>query len=119
MEQKKSLLVSKLETSDDIEKVKFNDELKKLDMEIEAYKSTKQQYAKQLNDLIGAKNLEEMKEIEAVSANVDKITVKDQQDKVRSFKKILHFSDFRAMFSKLKMEWKELIGTILLDERSN
>jgi hypothetical protein len=42
MEQKKSLLVSKLETSDDIEKVKFNDELKKLDMEIEAYKSTKQ-----------------------------------------------------------------------------
>ena len=95
MEQKKSLLVSKLETSDDIEKVKFNDELKKLDMEIEAYKSTKQQYAKQLNDLIGAKNLEEMKEIEAVSANVDKITVKDQQDKIRSFKKILHFSDFK------------------------
>ena len=42
MEQKKSLLASKLETSDDIEKVKFNDELKKLDMEIEAYKSTKQ-----------------------------------------------------------------------------
>jgi hypothetical protein len=95
MEQKKSLLVSKLETSEDIEKVKFNDELKKLDMEIEAYKSTKQQYAKQLNDLIAAKNLEEMKEIEAVSANVDKITVKDQQDKVRSFKKILHFSDFK------------------------
>jgi hypothetical protein len=27
MEQKKHLLVSKLETSDDVEKVKFNDEL--------------------------------------------------------------------------------------------
>ena len=95
MEQKKSLLVSKMETTNDIEKGKFNDELKKLDMEIEQYKSTKLNYAKKLNDLIGAKNLEEMKEIEAVSANVDKITVKDQQDKVRSFKKILHFSDFK------------------------
>ena len=42
MEQKKSLLVSKLETTDDIEKAKLTDELKKLDKEIEAYTSTKQ-----------------------------------------------------------------------------
>jgi hypothetical protein len=35
-----------------------------------------------------------MKEIEAVSANVDKITVKNEQGKVRSFKKVLYFSDF-------------------------
>jgi hypothetical protein len=42
MEEKRFLLVSNLEASDEFEKVKLNDELKKLDMDIEAYKSTKQ-----------------------------------------------------------------------------
>lgn len=48
-----------------------------------------------MNDLISAKNLEEIQEIENVSKHVDKITVKDHQENVRSFKKILHFSDFK------------------------
>jgi hypothetical protein len=42
MEQKRSLLVSKLEISDEPVKVTINDELKKLDLEIEEYKSTKE-----------------------------------------------------------------------------
>jgi hypothetical protein len=36
-----------------------------------------------------------MKEIEKVSEDVDKITVKDHQENVRSFKKMLHFSDLK------------------------
>jgi len=39
--------------------------------------------------------MEEMKEIKAVSAHVDKIIVKDYQEKVRSFKKVIYFSDLK------------------------
>jgi hypothetical protein len=42
MEQKRSLIVLNLDAAEDVENDKFENELKKLDMEIEAYKATKQ-----------------------------------------------------------------------------
>jgi len=48
MEQKKTSLISQLESSADSEKEKLRDDLKNLDVEIDAFKSTKQVFLRLL-----------------------------------------------------------------------
>jgi hypothetical protein len=49
-----------------------------------------------LNESISKKNQKELEEIEKVAEAVEKITVKDENGQIRSFKKIIHFSDLKV-----------------------
>lgn len=95
MDQKRSQLLFEREAASDDEKEVINAQLIKLDEEMASFKASKLQYASKLNDYISNKNSEELQEIQQVSEHIQKITVKDGQDKVRSFRKILHFSDLK------------------------
>ena len=64
--------------------------------------------------------MEEIKAIEAVAEKIEKITVKDQQDRIRSFKTMIHFSDLKrrleayypgTAFILTRADSKEVVGS--------